>query len=386
MGKYTPGYVDVPGKGRRYRDADGNFFHNHLGKPLTQLGNLFGNPGFGRTTQHHVIGEDGSIGGRVKPKAQTPAAPAEPVVKPKPTPTPTPTPTPAPTPTAPVEPSSGGSGGPEVRQNEKGIVQKGMTLGGVNNFLGGLKIRSLGDMNELYSDTGRNTDLEGFALSDVDVEQGYDVSDGAYPGKRTAFNQTSTTPQTTSKPDSPQDGASAEPTVADQVRAVRIARGARQQEFAERPGNSKSSEPKNSGTNWGARTMADNSDMRTRIGSAFLSDDYDNSLQALRAAETEAGVFKQGGKVFYNQGGELVEAKDNGKDFYRSAMRGINPMEFADKPEETPTPTTVTEEQARAVGAAFAQDYIDRVKGAKVQPTRGTAPGTRLFEAARPGL
>jgi len=257
-----------------------------------------------------------------------------------------------------------GSGGSEVRESG-GIVQKGMTLGGVNNFLGGLKIRSLGDMNELYSDTEKNTDLEGFALSDVDVEQGYDVSDGAYPGKRTAFNQTSTTPQTTSKPDSPQDGASAEPTVADQVRAVRVARGARQQEFAERPGNSKSSEPKNSGTNWGARTMADNSDMRTRIGSAFLSDDYDNTLQALRAAETEARVFKQGGKVFYNQGGELVEAKDNGKDFYRSAMRGINPMEFADK---------------------FAQDYIDEVKGGKVQPTRGTAPGTPLFEAARPGL
>ena len=41
MAEYKPGYVDVPGKGRRYRDEQGNYYHNHLGAPLNQLGNFF---------------------------------------------------------------------------------------------------------------------------------------------------------------------------------------------------------------------------------------------------------------------------------------------------------------------------------------------------------
>jgi len=37
MAEYTPGYVDVPGKGKRYRNKSGEFFHNHLGSVMNSL-------------------------------------------------------------------------------------------------------------------------------------------------------------------------------------------------------------------------------------------------------------------------------------------------------------------------------------------------------------
>ena len=38
--KYEPGYVDVPGKGKRYRTAEGKYYHNHAGPVLNQLGGI----------------------------------------------------------------------------------------------------------------------------------------------------------------------------------------------------------------------------------------------------------------------------------------------------------------------------------------------------------
>jgi len=390
MGQYTPGYVDVPGKGRRYRDENGKYYHNHLGVPLTQIGNLFGNPGFGRTTEQHVIGDDGSIGGRVKPSRRSepkPAAPAKPEPKTEPTPyrsrregldaT---------YPDRVPSGGSGGSGGSSSRVSPTGVVQRGLDLGGVNSFLEGLGIGNLRDMSTVYSKTD-TTEAQPVPTNMDGTEPEREFFEGL-PGLTQTPQKTgttATTPETTSKPGDMQDGASDQADLADQIRAVRVNRGARQQEFAERPGNQSSSEPKNSGTNWGARTMADNSDVRTRMRSAFL-DDKIGSLQALRAAEKEAGVFKQNGKVFYNEGGELKQATENSTDFYRTAMSGKNPMEYADTPADLPAPAEISpvqaatagmnmapiEEQtekptissvdAATAGQAFAQSYIDRVK------------------------
>ena len=40
MAEYTPGYIDVEGKGKRYRAADGSLYYNHLGPSLTQIGGI----------------------------------------------------------------------------------------------------------------------------------------------------------------------------------------------------------------------------------------------------------------------------------------------------------------------------------------------------------
>ena len=38
--KYVPGYIEVPGKGRRYRAADGRYYDNHAGPVLNQIGSF----------------------------------------------------------------------------------------------------------------------------------------------------------------------------------------------------------------------------------------------------------------------------------------------------------------------------------------------------------
>ena len=340
MGKYTPGYVDVPGKGRRYRDADGNYFHNHLGKPLTQIGNLFGNPGFGRTTQHHVIGEDGSIGGRVKPKAQTPAAPAEPAVKPEPPTSPTPPTPPAPTPPTPVEPSSGGSGGPEVRESPQGIVQKGMTLGGINTFLTGLGGRELADIKAMYAtDTGSAPSVPS-NMRGTKPEQPFFEGLPGMAAPTAPTGTTASTTETTSNPTNEQDGASDKPTLADNVRAVRMSRprGARQQEFADRPGNSTfgGEEPDDSSL---VSPMYRNS-KRNEIRSAFLNMDR-SSAQAAMDSAAVAGRYRDviGSTDYYNYGGKAVQAKEGmERQAKNAAMMGQDPTEFLNiQAEQTPS-------------------------------------------------
>lgn len=54
-------------------------------------------------------------------------------------------------------------------------------------------------------------------------------------------------------------------------------------------------DPKNSGTNWGARTAADNSDKNMARRRAFLDGNL-NSMQALRAIEAQKDVFYAGGQ------------------------------------------------------------------------------------------
>ena len=41
MANYPVGYVDVPGKGKRWSDGKGGLFHNQFGPSLNQTGNFF---------------------------------------------------------------------------------------------------------------------------------------------------------------------------------------------------------------------------------------------------------------------------------------------------------------------------------------------------------
>ena len=347
MGQHTPGYVDVPGKGRRYRDENGKYYHNHLGVPLTQIGNLFGNPGFGRTSEQHVIGDDGSIGGRVKPTKRSEPKPAAPPQAAEPPATPAyrsrrqgldaTYPDRAPSGGSVVSVGSGGTGGSETRESVTGMVQKGMTLGGINTFLEGMGLRSMTDLKDAYGAPEKNTDMKGFALSDVDVAEGYDASDGAYPGKATAFTQTATTPETTSKPGDMQDGASDKPDLADQIRAVRVNRGARQQEFAERPGNQP--ERKDPDTSSLVSPMYAN-EKRNRIRNAFLDMDK-GSARAIMDAQAEASYYRDviGGKDYFNYDGKLVQPKDGmNRKAKNAAMMGESPLEYLDLGESAATP------------------------------------------------
>ncbi len=225
----------------------------------------------------------------------------------------------------PGEDRGSGTGGSEVRESG-GIVQKGITLGGINELFASLSsadrkggaVMTAGDLgsgSKFLSEALPTTDggdeqaAKPFTLSQVDLDEGYDSSDGAYPGKATAFTQTPSTPATTSNPDDVQDGASDKPTLADNIRTVRMARGARQQEFAERPGNSSSDEPKNSGTNWGARTPSDNSDERLKARAAFL-DPGNKGYGAIRARDRAVGTFDQNGVGTINIDGKLYNFKD----------------------------------------------------------------------------
>ena len=205
----------------------------------------------------------------------------------------------------PGEDRGAGTGGSEVRESG-GIVQKGITLGGINELFASLSsadrkggaVMTAGDLgsgSKFLSEALPTTDggdeqaAKPFTLSQVDLDEGYDSSDGAYPGKSTAFTQTASTPATTSNPDDVQDGASEKPTIADNVRTVRMER--------------------NSGTNWGARTAADNSDERLKARAAFL-DPNNKGYGAIRARDRAVGAFDQNGVGGVNIDGKLYNFKE----------------------------------------------------------------------------
>lgn len=250
-----------------------------------------------------------------------------------------------------------------TRVSQTGMVQKGIDLGGVNNFLKGLGLREMTDIKSAYqddTDVQKNTDLTGFSLSDTDSE--YDVSDGAYPGKQTAFNQTASTPETTSQPQNVQDGASDKPDIADSVRAVRVARGARQQEFASRPGNGAfgGEEPDDSSL---VSPMYANK-KRNEIREAFL-DMSKGSVRASIDSAAVAGRYRDvmSSQDLYSYDGKAVKAKEGMESQAReAAMMGLNPTEFLAIPDAPEQTTKITEQQAKDAGAAFAQDYITRIK------------------------
>lgn len=78
--KYTPGYVNVPGKGMRYRNAEGEYFDNHFGSIFNSFGKAKKKIGDAYNSYYDGVADaagterrDGTVA-----KPQKPAATAEP--------------------------------------------------------------------------------------------------------------------------------------------------------------------------------------------------------------------------------------------------------------------------------------------------------------------
>ena len=264
----------------------------------------------------------------------------------------------------PGEDRGSGAGGSEVRQNEKGIVQKGMTLGGINTFLTGLGGRELADIKAMYAtDTGSAPSVPS-NMRGTEPEQPFFEGLPGLSAPTAPTGTTATTTETTSNPTNEQDGASDKPTLADNVRAVRMSRprGARQQEFADRPGNSTfgGEEPDDSSL---VSPMYRNS-KRNEIRSAFLNMDR-SSAQAAMDSAAVAGRYRDviGSTDYYNYGGKAVQAKEGmERQAKNAAMMGEDPTEFLNiQPEQTPsaadTPTSL--ELNPDQGKKAAQEFKD---------------------------
>ena len=149
-------------------------------------------------------------------------------------------PAPAPTP-APTGPT------PETtRTSPTGIEQKGKDLSSINSGLSAVGVGPLQDMGRFFDGGAFKVDAPATKETKEQAEE-FSVDDAVAMGmpksqaesiKRGEITETVITPTAAGtvggNPENPQDGTSAKPTVAERVRQIR---GARQQEFASRPGN-----------------------------------------------------------------------------------------------------------------------------------------------------
>ena len=78
--RYTPGYIDVPGKGRRYRNASGEYFDNHFGSIVNSFGDAIAGIGEGYTNYYNATADavgserrDGTIKATKPTKSEKPA-------------------------------------------------------------------------------------------------------------------------------------------------------------------------------------------------------------------------------------------------------------------------------------------------------------------------
>ena len=55
--RYTPGYIDVPGKGRRYRNASGEYFDNHFGSIVNSFGDAIAGIGEGYNNYYNATAD-----------------------------------------------------------------------------------------------------------------------------------------------------------------------------------------------------------------------------------------------------------------------------------------------------------------------------------------
>ena len=74
--RYTPGYVDVPGKGMRYRNAQGEYFDNHFGAIGNSFANVFRGAGDAYNNYYNTVADmagteqrDGKVKPRKRPMA-----------------------------------------------------------------------------------------------------------------------------------------------------------------------------------------------------------------------------------------------------------------------------------------------------------------------------
>ena len=363
MAEYTPGYVEVPGKGRRYRNASGEYFNNHLGSILNSFKKAKDGVGDAYNNYYNSVADaagterrDGSVAPVVgaTPKAKNQAAPAEPAEKPPyrsrrqglDATYPDRTSAPKPEPQKPEKPGA--------RVNANGLVSYGKDLSSLNAFTKAFTGGELTDIKSAFQSEDLPTAYQTGSNTISTEETPYELPEGASPSPlnkglagTTDLDISDTTykigeasvPGTIGRLDDVQEGASAKPDIAESVRTIRMHRNKRDQleGFSMDEPLGGPSETKGNGMNA----------KRRAIRSAFL--DMDTPIiQASVNANRIAGYGKNSdGQAMFNYGGELVQAKEGMQQKAKNAaMMGQDPTQFlqmkVEQVKSEQTPATLT--------------------------------------------
>ena len=195
----------------------------------------------------------------------------------------------APAPTGPTQETT--------RTNENGIEQKGKDLSSINSGLSAVGVGPLQDMGRFFDGGAFKVNAPATKETKEQAEE-FSVDDAVAMGmpksqaesiKRGEMTETVITPTAAGtvggNPENPQDGTSPKPTVAEKVRQIR---GARQQEFAARPGNRTFEQPDETPESSGPSAM------RLAARSAFLDAPAGSGYNAIRARDAAVGVSNDG--------------------------------------------------------------------------------------------
>ena len=383
MAEYTPGYVDVPGKGKRYRNASGEYFHNHFGSVLNSFGKAFKGAGDAYNNYYDGVADavgterrDGTKASPVAPtaKSQKPAAPAKPAVsRGQNLPPSAAVPGTGPkgnTVGSDADPNTPGLQGPGARVNANGLVSYGRDLSSLNQFTsaftGGYELTDIktafqsNDLEGAYQ-TGSNTISDTGNKYELPTAQVPLTGGNSYEGAKgvNAENTTYTIPEasvpgTVGRGNTAQDGTSDKPDIAESVRQVRMQRKGPRDEGSFR--GFQIDRNNEMAQNSVSETIGNGmNEKRRAIRSAFL--DMDTPIiQASVKANALAGYGKDSdGNARFNYGGQLVMAKDGMQQQAKNAaMMGQDPTQFLDIPA---TPDTQPDTPAASeLSPAFAQE------------------------------
>ena len=269
------------------------------------------------------------------------------------------------------------SGRGETRTNEKGMVQQGtntgikpMTLEQANGLLtGGYAIQDPFSSNQLPT-TSSSPDQPSTGAGSQVITPDDPIASQAF-GQDWVDQHKGTQKSTVITPDDP------------------IAAQAFGQDWVDT--HKKEGDPKNSGTNWGARSAADNSDPNIARRRAFL--DAEGSMQGLRRAEATQGIVYAGGQHHMlnpNRGQEgqndffAIDDKDDvrgyksgrlsAEDIKSKYVTAITDANKTDGQESIPSNPPVTQEQPAAISPAM----LDAPQGfpitSEMKPKHGIDP------------
>ena len=272
------------------------------------------------------------------------------------------------------------SGDRSKRTTPDGLVSYGKDLSSLNAFTKSFTgVEGISDINTLYASNALPTTPQGAKQGHEGTRTNYSWDSEGEEGvwnDKTGRIETPSSPGTTGgNPNNSQDGTSSKPDVADNIRAVRMARKGPRDEGTPRGFNGadfSGSEPDNSSL---TSPMYKNA-QRNKIRSTFL-DHEGSSVQAIAAANAVAGYGKDWeGNAQFNVGGKLVTAKDGMQQKAKNAaMMGQDPREFLDipaTPEVSPDQPAASEidpvaktkaKEAQAGAQTFLQGAISQVKG-----------------------
>ena len=183
---------------------------------------------------------------------------------------------PAPAPTGPTQETT--------RTNENGIEQKGKDLSSINSGLSAVGVGPLEDMGRFFTEGF----IPGVKGQDSSTNMGFDspnAETGTWSEEEGRIIEPSAGSATGGRPENVQDGTSGKPTVAEKVRQIR---GARQQEFAARPGSRTFEQPDETPAASGPNAM------RRAARSAFLDAPAGSGYNAIRARDAAVGISNDG--------------------------------------------------------------------------------------------